>query len=50
MFILLLGAFFPNTLDGTIEGKPRAMVEMTVAFAEVLRNFLRETVGIASCS
>ena len=31
----VLGAFLPNTLDGTIEGIPNANVENAVAFTDV---------------
>jgi hypothetical protein len=43
MLIRLLGAFFPNTLEGTIEGTPNANVESAVAFIEVSRKLRLET-------
>jgi hypothetical protein len=42
MFMRLLGAFFPNTLAGTMDGNPSVSDVNAAAFAEDSRNFLLE--------
>src|SRR5450759_3176497 len=47
-FIFSLGAFFPNTLDGTIVGNPvNATDESSVAFTEESMNFLLDIVLVS---
>jgi hypothetical protein len=41
-FMRLLGAFFPNTLAGTIDGNPNVSEVSAAAFAEDSRNLLLE--------
>jgi hypothetical protein len=40
MLILLLGAFFPNTVDGTMLGNPNTNEVASVPFMDVSRNDL----------
>jgi hypothetical protein len=40
MLMRLLGAFFPNTLAGTMEGNPRAIDESAENFTDFLRKRL----------
>jgi hypothetical protein len=39
--IMLLGAFFPNTLAGTMVGIPLKIMDPVASLAELLRKFLR---------